>query len=101
MPGDRDADCGAAMEPIGISARDDGEWSLVHRCGACSTVHVNRVAGDDNPLMLMRLAVQPLDHAVPAGVAHPRVSPVILSGVLQALAIGFAPSPCCACARRS
>ncbi len=60
VPGDRDAECGAAMEPIGISARGDGEWSLVHRCAACSTVHVNRVAGDDNPLMLMRLAVQPL-----------------------------------------
>ena len=28
--------------------------------GARSTVHVNRVAGDDNPLMLMRLTVQPL-----------------------------------------
>jgi hypothetical protein len=26
----------------------------------CATVHVNRIAGDDNPLMLMRLAVRPL-----------------------------------------
>ena len=60
VPGDRAADCGATMEPIGIAVRPDGEWSLVHRCAACATVHVNRVAGDDNPLMLMRLAVQPL-----------------------------------------
>ena len=60
VPGDRAADCAGSMEPIGVSARDDGEWALVHRCTACSTVHVNRIAGDDNPLMLMRLAVRPL-----------------------------------------
>ena len=60
VPGDRAADCSGSMEPIGVSAREDGEWALVHRCTACSTVHVNRIAGDDNPLMLMRLAVRPL-----------------------------------------
>jgi len=60
VPGDRAADCGSAMEAVGISSRGDGEWSLVHRCRACRTVHLNRVAGDDNPLMLMRLAVRPL-----------------------------------------
>jgi hypothetical protein len=60
VPGDRAADCAGSMEPIGVSARDDGEWALVHRCTTCSTVHVNRIAGDDNPLMLMRLAVRPL-----------------------------------------
>lgn len=59
-PGDRDADCGAAMEPIAVCARADGEWALVHRCGACTTIHVNRIAGDDNPLILMQLAVRPL-----------------------------------------
>ena len=59
-PGDRAADCSGSMEPIGISVRSDGEWALVHRCASCATVHVNRIAGDDNPLMLMRLAVRPL-----------------------------------------
>ena len=48
------------MEPIAVWVRADGEWALVHRCGECATVHVNRIAGDDNPLMLMRLAVRPL-----------------------------------------
>ena len=43
-----------------MSVRNDGEWALVHRCTGCSTVNVNRIAGDDNPLMLMRLAVRPL-----------------------------------------
>ncbi|MGA2927748.1 MAG: RNHCP domain-containing protein [Solirubrobacteraceae bacterium] len=60
VPGDRAAGCDGSMEPIGVSVRDDGEWSIVHRCTACSTVHVNRIAGDDNPLMLMCLAVRPL-----------------------------------------
>ena len=60
VPGDRAADCGAAMEPVAVSSRSGGEWALVHACRGCRTVHLNRVAGDDNALALMRLAVQPL-----------------------------------------
>jgi hypothetical protein len=48
------------MEPVAVCARGDGEWMLVHRCSGCRTVHLNRIAGDDNPLMLMQLAVRPL-----------------------------------------
>ncbi len=61
-PGDRSAadDCGSSMEPIGITVRGDGEWVLVHRCTGCDVVHLNRTAGDDNPLPLVRLAVKPL-----------------------------------------
>jgi hypothetical protein len=59
-PGDRAADCGAAMEPVAVSTRHDGEWTLVHRCRSCSTLDLNRIAGDDNPLTLLQLAVQPL-----------------------------------------
>jgi hypothetical protein len=60
VPGDRGAACAAAMEPIAVHVREDGEWALIHRCGGCSAVSVNRVAGDDNPLALMRIAVRPL-----------------------------------------
>jgi hypothetical protein len=60
VPGDRAASCTASMEPIAVCVHRDGEWALVHRCDGCTTVHVNRIAGDDNPLMLMRLAVKPL-----------------------------------------
>lgn len=60
VPGDRDADCDAAMEPVGITVRRNGEWTLVHRCRGCGTVHLNRIAGDDNALALMHLAVRPL-----------------------------------------
>jgi len=59
-PGDRDAECGSLMEPIGITVRGDGEWVLVHRCVGCDEVHLNRTAGDDNPLVLLRIAVRPL-----------------------------------------
>lgn len=48
------------MEPIAISVRGDGEWVLVHRCTGCDAVRLNRTAGDDNPLTLLRLAVKPL-----------------------------------------
>jgi hypothetical protein len=48
------------MEPIAISVRGDGEWVIVHRCNGCDEIHLNRIAGDDNPLILLRLAVKPL-----------------------------------------
>jgi hypothetical protein len=61
-PGDRAALdwCGSSMEPIAITVRGDGEWVLVHRCRGCGTLHLNRTAGDDNPLLLVRIAVEPL-----------------------------------------
>ena len=59
-PGDRAAHCGALMEPIAITVRGDGEWILVHRCAGCDQLHLNRTAGDDDPLILLRLAVRPL-----------------------------------------
>ena len=60
VPGDRDAECGSSMEPIAITVRGDGEWVLIHRCLGCDVVHLNRTAGDDHPLLLLRLAVRPL-----------------------------------------
>ncbi len=60
VPGDRAADCAASMEPIAVGVRGDGEWLLIHRCRGCHVLHLNRTAGDDNPLLLVRLAVRPL-----------------------------------------
>ena len=59
-PGDRASDCQASMEPIAITVRKDGEWVLIHRCLGCGTLSSNRIAGDDNPLLLVRIAVKPL-----------------------------------------
>jgi hypothetical protein len=59
-PGDRGADCHSLMAPIAISVRGDGEWLVVHRCGGCGVLRLNRTAGDDNPMLLLQLAVRPL-----------------------------------------
>ena len=58
-PGDRASDCLASMEPIAIAVRKDGSGcsSMLQRLRTLSS---NRVAGDDNPLLLVRIAVKPL-----------------------------------------
>ncbi|MFJ9576909.1 RNHCP domain-containing protein [Streptomyces sp. NPDC101191] len=60
MPGDRASACRGRMEPLSLSARADGEWMLIHHCLSCGELSVNRIAGDDNPLPLLRLALRPL-----------------------------------------
>ena len=59
-PGDRASLCGGIMDPIGVWVRKNGEWALIHRCRSCGELHSNRVAADDNPALLMSLAVKPL-----------------------------------------
>ena len=59
-PGDRAADCGGIMDPVGVWVRKGGEWAIIHRCRRCGVLHSNRVAADDSPLQLMSLAVRPL-----------------------------------------
>jgi ribosome biogenesis GTPase len=48
------------MEAVAVEVRKDGEWALVHRCHECGALHTNRIAGDDNALVLVSLAVRPL-----------------------------------------
>ena len=48
------------MAALCLSVRQDGEWMLVHQCVECNTLKVNRIAGDDNVLVLLRLALRPL-----------------------------------------
>ena len=59
-PGDREADCGALMEPIAVWVRNGGEWALIHRCTFCGTLSSNRIAADDNPMKLMSIAMKPV-----------------------------------------
>ncbi|MBW4816847.1 RNHCP domain-containing protein [Rhodococcus qingshengii] len=60
VPGDRAQQCRGAMAALCLSVRQDGEWMLVHQCVECNTLKVNRIAGDDNVLVLLRLALRPL-----------------------------------------
>ena len=55
MPGDRKSDCHALMAPVGILTRRNGEQVIIHQCLGCGKEDPNRIAADDNPLLLMRL----------------------------------------------
>ena len=57
MPGDRSCDCRSLMAPVGLYARPSGEQVIVHECLGCGFKRFNRVAADDNPLAVMRLAL--------------------------------------------
>ncbi|TYK53175.1 RNHCP domain-containing protein [Actinomadura decatromicini] len=59
-PGDRRAGCRGRMAPLSLTVRPDGEWMLIHHCQSCDALSVNRIAGDDNALALLRIAVRPL-----------------------------------------
>jgi hypothetical protein len=48
------------MDPVAISVRKDKEWALIHRCDKCGVLKENRIAGDDNALALVSLAVRPV-----------------------------------------
>ena len=62
--GDRRSACRSGMEPIAVCAREKGEWSVIHRCTKCGALRLNRIAGDDNEVLLLSLALRPI--AMPA-----------------------------------
>lgn len=59
-PGDRACLCHGVMEPISVWVRRGGEWALIHRCRSCGALSSNRIAADDNPTLLLSIAVKPL-----------------------------------------
>jgi len=58
--GDRSSPCGGIMEPIAIAVRKSSEWIIIHRCIECGALRENRIAGDDNEMALLSLAVKPV-----------------------------------------
>jgi hypothetical protein len=48
------------MEPISVWVKQNGEWAVVHRCRECGALRANRIAGDDNEVILLSLALKPL-----------------------------------------
>ena len=60
QPGDRSSDCGGQMEPIAVWVKRNGEWSIIHKCRMCGKIVANRIAADDNPMMLMSIAMKPV-----------------------------------------
>lgn len=59
-PGDRSSLCNGIMDPVSVWVRKGGEWAIIHRCRLCGMLSSNRIAADDNPIMLMSIAVKPL-----------------------------------------
>lgn len=59
-PGDRASLCKGTMEPVSVWVRKGGEWAIIHRCRECGDLSSNRIAADDNPALLMSIAVKPL-----------------------------------------
>jgi len=58
--GDRRSGCRGIMEPIGIWVRGRKEWAIIHRCSKCGIIRTNRIAGDDNEVLLFTLAARPM-----------------------------------------
>lgn len=56
-PGDRAADCGGLMEPVGAEQKS-GESILVHRCVVCGHIKRNRTAPEDNFSLLLKIMAQ-------------------------------------------
>lgn len=54
-PGDRRSDCGSRMQPIGLTLKSNGELAIVHQCLNCGKISCNRIAGDDNPHVILFL----------------------------------------------
>jgi DNA-directed RNA polymerase subunit RPC12/RpoP len=62
--GDRLSACKAPMQPVGLALKSTrkkyglaawGELMLVHRCLECGKVSANRIAADDDSLLIFRL----------------------------------------------
>lgn len=63
--GDRKAECGAPMEPLGLTFKQEGldkwgkpkqgELMLIHCCYGDGRISINRIAADDNPQTILNI----------------------------------------------
>lgn len=60
IPGDRSSACKGLMKPIGVFTRKTGEYVLVHKCLKCNFERFNRIAGDDNIDLVVKLSNIPV-----------------------------------------
>ncbi len=63
-PGDRRCKCQSRMEPVGLSIKrsikkfgneKQGELMIIHRCCGCGNFSINRIAADDDTMMIYDL----------------------------------------------
>jgi hypothetical protein len=88
VAGDRLAGCRAGMRPIGLTVKRGrekyglaraGELMLVHLCGGCDKLSINRIAGDDHPRSLLE-AFAASDALEAALLARLEASEIVLLG---------------------
>jgi hypothetical protein len=48
------------MDAVSVWVKNNGEWAIIHRCRVCGKLNVNRIASDDNPMLLMSISLKPL-----------------------------------------
>lgn len=58
-PGDRKADCGGLMEPIGVRHKNE-KWQILYRCQKCKYKRVNQVDPQDNQEKITEFSQQPV-----------------------------------------
>lgn len=54
-PGDRAADCGGLMEPVGVELKN-GEYILLQKCKKCGHLRKNKVSPKDNFEEIIKLS---------------------------------------------
>lgn len=54
-PGDRAAECGGLMEPVGAEQKR-GEWRILYRCQKCGQKKFNRVDPKDSKENLVKIS---------------------------------------------
>lgn len=58
-PGDRKNQCKGLMKPISSYTKKSGEYVISHQCTVCGFIRYNRIAGDDNFDLVVRLSTNP------------------------------------------
>lgn len=59
-PGDRRADCGGVLVPIGIENAKKGNYKIVYKCQKCGEIKRNIMAHDDNMDLVIKIMANPL-----------------------------------------
>lgn len=59
-PGDRRADCGGVLEPVGIENAKKGNYKIVYKCSKCGKIKRNIMAHDDNMDLVIKIMANPL-----------------------------------------
>ena len=57
IPGDRSANCGGLMKPIGLQIKS-GKYILFHQCQTCQKITRNKTAPNDNQEKLIELSTK-------------------------------------------